>query len=162
MWSYFFCTTSDIAEHLQPFDDTINMFFNPTLTGRDSVTEVEKDLVALPAHLGGLGLGKPREASPHAFSSSLNRHTSGMHTIRHSKLRHFTGKVMTEVCHDECLELPLQPLQGERFNHATAITADGAGLSIRAQGFWDDRHQQAFFDVRVFKTQTRHQTSQLL
>ena len=67
-WSYFLRTTPDIAEHLQPIDS--NMFFIPTLTGRDSVTENERDLFALPACLGGLGLGKPRETVPDAFSSS--------------------------------------------------------------------------------------------
>ena len=42
------------------------------------------------------------------------------------------------------------PLSGERLRHKTANTEDGARLDIRAQGFWGERHQSAFFDVRVF------------
>ena len=44
----------------------------------------------------------------------------------------------------------IQPLTGERLAHLTSNTEDGARLDVRAQGFWGDRHQSAFFDVRVF------------
>ena len=42
------------------------------------------------------------------------------------------------------------PFPGERLRHQTANTEDGAPLDIRAQGFLGERHQSAFFDVRVF------------
>ena len=88
----------------------------------------------------------------HSFSvdHALSCSTGGFPSIRHNELRDFTAKVMTEVCHDVCLEPTLQPLTGETLRYATANTEDGAHLDISAQGFWDNRYQRAFFDVRVF------------
>ena len=87
-----------------------------------------------------------------AFSidHALTCPTGGLPTIRHNELRDFTAKVMTEVCHDVCIEPPLQPISGEALSYATSTKDDEARLDIRAQGFWDNRHQRAFFDVRVF------------
>ena len=39
---------------------------------------------------------------------------------------------------------------GERLSHRTSNSEDGARLDVCAQGFWGDRHQCTFFDVRVF------------
>ena len=57
---------------------------------------------------------------------------------------------MAEVCHDVQIEPHLQPLTGEAFTHATANTEDAARLDVSALGFWGNRYQRAFFDVRVF------------
>ena len=61
---------------------------------------------------------------------------------------------MAEVCHDVQIEPHLQPLTGEAFTHATANTKDAARLDISALGFWGNRYQRAFFDVRVFNPNT--------
>ena len=81
---------------------------------------------------------------------ALSCPTGGLPTVRQNELRDFTAKVMTEVCHDVCVEPPLQLLLGETMSHATAVTEDEARLDIRVQGFWGNQHQRAFFDVRVF------------
>ena len=39
---------------------------------------------------------------------------------------------------------------GETLSYRTSNYEDGACLDVSAQGFWGDRHDQAFFDVRVF------------
>ena len=44
---------------MQPLKDTICRQFLPALTGRDSPSDVEGELLALPAHHGGLGLVNP-------------------------------------------------------------------------------------------------------
>ena len=44
---------------MQPLKDTICCQFLPALTGRDSPSNVEGELLALPAHRGGLGLVNP-------------------------------------------------------------------------------------------------------
>ena len=62
----------------------------------------------------------------------------------------YMAEMMSEVCHNVCIEPPLQPLSGESFTHAPATTEDEARLDISAQGFWGNRYQRAFFDVRVF------------
>ena len=66
------------------------------------------------------------------------------------RLRDTTACLLSEVCHNVILEPSLMPLSGERLRHKTANTEDGARLDIRAQGFWGERHQSAFFDVRIF------------
>ena len=49
-----------------------------------------------------------------------------------------------------CVEPSLQPVTGEILNGASVITEDGQGLDIVANDFWGDRHEPAYFDVRVF------------
>ena len=50
----------------------------------------------------------------------------GFPSLRHNEVRDFTATVMTEVCHDVCVEPHLQPLSGEALNGATAISTDDA------------------------------------
>ena len=57
---------------------------------------------------------------------------------------------MSEVCPNGATEPTLQPVSSERFFHRSANTECGVRLDVRAQGFWGVRHQQAYFDVRVF------------
>ena len=74
----------------------------------------------------------------------------GFPIIRHNEIRDLTAILMTEVCHDVCVEPTLQPITGEVFSNITANLDDGARLDIAANGFWGGRHERAFFDVRVF------------
>ena len=76
--------------------------------------------------------------------------TGGFPSVRHNDLRDFTANLLTEVCPNVCVEPPLQALTGELMSHQTSNSEDGACLDISAQGFWGDRHQRIFFDVRVF------------
>ena len=41
-------------------------------------------------------------------------------------------------------------LSGEQLSANSAVTTDEARADIQARGFWGDRKQQAFFDVKVF------------
>ena len=56
---------------------------------------------------------------------------------------------MTEVCHGVALEPTLQTLLEEQMALSNAITTDDARVDIQATGFWGDRKQRAFFDVKV-------------
>jgi hypothetical protein len=82
----------------------------------------------------------------HALSCPMG----GFPTIRHNEIRDFTANLMSEVCHDVCVEPTLQPVTGEVLNGASGITDDGAKLDVAANGFWGGRHERAYFDVRVF------------
>ena len=53
---YFLRTVKGISLLMQPLEDTIRQQFLPALTGRDSPPDVERELLALPSHHGGLGL----------------------------------------------------------------------------------------------------------
>ena len=44
---------------MQPMEETIHLEFMPSLTGRSPPTDEERDLLALPARFGGLGLTNP-------------------------------------------------------------------------------------------------------
>ena len=67
----------------------------------------------------------------------------------HNLIRDITANLMTEVCEGVATEPPLQPLSGERFSYASAITEVNARSDICAQGFWGNDSQRAFFDVRI-------------
>ena len=74
----------------------------------------------------------------------------GFPTIRHNEVRDITAHLMSDVCHNVGLEPSLQPITGERLHLSTANTEDGARVDIKAQGFWENDRQCAFFDIRVF------------
>ena len=82
----------------------------------------------------------------HAFSCSCG----GFPSLIHNDVRDITANLLAEVCHNVAMEPDLQPLSGEQFQHRTANTEDGAQLDVCAQGFWGDKHQGTFFDIRVF------------
>ena len=56
---------------------------------------------------------------------------------------------LKEVCSYVTKESPLQPLQGEKFNHKTAKVEQETRVDISARGFWN-RGQKHFFDLHVF------------
>ena len=74
----------------------------------------------------------------------------GFPALRHNEIRDLTAQLLSETCPCVSTEPELQPLSGETLTYSTSNTQDGARLDVRAEGFWGDRHQSAFFDVRVF------------
>ena len=74
----------------------------------------------------------------------------GFPILRHNEIRDLTANLMTEVCHDVCVEPDLQKLTGEVLQGSSSNTQDGARLDIAASGCWGGRHEKTFFDVRVF------------
>ena len=70
----------------------------------------------------------------------------GFPSLQHNNIRDITACFFSKVCHNVALESSLIPLSGERFRHKIANTENGAHLGIRARGFWDERHQSAFFE----------------
>ena len=86
----------------------------------------------------------------HSRTRSLSCPKGGFPIMRHNEVRDLTANLMTEVCHDVCIEPALQPVTGELLSGASANTDDGARLDVAASGFWGGRHERAFFDVRIF------------
>ena len=82
----------------------------------------------------------------HAFSCSRG----ALPSIRHNDIRDLTTRLLTEVCPNVAIEPDLQPLTGEMLSHRTSNCEEGACLDVSAHGFWGDRHDRAFFDVRMF------------
>ena len=78
----------------------------------------------------------------------------GFPTIRHNEIRNITAHLMSDVCHNIGIEPPLQHITSETMSYRTANVEEGARLDIKAQGFWGNDRQCAFFDVRVFNPLT--------
>ena len=57
---------------------------------------------------------------------------------------------MRDVCYDVEIELKLQTLEGEPFDHRITCTEDEARLDIKGSGLWVSRFCRTFFDVKIF------------
>ena len=69
-WSFISRTTPGISELLQPVEDAILFHLLPSLTGRDAFSPLERELMALPARLGGLGIPNPVLQASSAYHNS--------------------------------------------------------------------------------------------
>lgn len=72
----------------------------------------------------------------HALCCSMG----GFPIIRHNEFMDFTANTMSEVCHDVCIEPPLQALSDESLPHTTSNSDDRACLKTfgcRASGVTD-------------------------
>ena len=58
-WTYLARTVPDIEDMFQPLEDAIRQQFLPSLTGQAAFSDADRDLMALPVCLGGLGIINP-------------------------------------------------------------------------------------------------------
>ena len=70
-WTYLTRTMPDIGPSLLPLELIIRTKLIPALTGRPPPNEMERDLLALPARLGGVALTNPTHAADAEFSCSI-------------------------------------------------------------------------------------------
>ena len=68
-WTYFLRTLPDIEDLLEPLERAISDVLIPEFTGQ-TCTEAERNLLALPVRLGGLGLINPVENAAYEFNAS--------------------------------------------------------------------------------------------
>ena len=68
-WIFLMRTIPGIGALFQPLEDTIQ-FFLPAITGRQALSNKERELLALPARLGGLGIPIPPKSASSQFRSS--------------------------------------------------------------------------------------------
>ena len=69
-WSYLTRTIPDIQDLLLPIEKEIHQTFIPAITGRPPFSELERDLLSLPARLGGMGLTNPATVCQNTFLAS--------------------------------------------------------------------------------------------
>ena len=84
-WTFLSRTMLDAADLFQPLEESIRKDFIRALLKRD-VNDLERDMLSLPARMGGLGLFKPTEveslapaqllSAPPWFVSSRGRHST--------------------------------------------------------------------------------------
>ena len=77
------------------------------------------------------------------ISHALICRYGGFPTHRHNQLCDLTASLMGEVRNNVCTEPILQSLDGEHLPRS-ANTDNNARLDVRARGFWDNSHQDAF------------------
>ena len=69
-WTYFLRTLPDITDLLEPLEHAISEVLIPAITNH-ATTETERELLALPVRLGGLGFIDPARASPKEYEASV-------------------------------------------------------------------------------------------
>ena len=69
-WTYLLRTIPDIQDLLLPLENAIHQSLIPALTGRPPCSTLERDLLALPIRLGGIGLYNPAAIAPTTFQAS--------------------------------------------------------------------------------------------
>ena len=67
-YMYLARTTPNIDVLIKPLEETIRKVFLPNLTGQNPFNDIERDLLALPARLGGLGSFDPSKKSVLQYS----------------------------------------------------------------------------------------------
>ena len=65
-----------------------------------------------------------------SFEHALSCTRGGFPTICHNDIRDITATLLTEVCHDVCVEPDLQPIAPGQLSGASASQQDGARLDI--------------------------------
>ena len=68
-WTYLARTTPNTEDLIKPLEDTIRKVLLPNLTGQNAFNDTERDLLALPARLGGLGIFDPCKKSTLHYST---------------------------------------------------------------------------------------------
>ena len=63
-WTYLMRTVEATQQLLQPLEDAIRQLLLPAITGKLDISDLERDLIALPAHFEGLGIPNPTATSP--------------------------------------------------------------------------------------------------
>ena len=63
-------TTPGTANYPEPIENIIRHKFIPAITSRPAISDLEQELLALPCHLGGLGIPNFTSSSIHRFRAS--------------------------------------------------------------------------------------------
>ena len=87
--------------------------------------------------------------SKFSVEHALSCTKGGFPSIRHNEIRNLTATLLTEMCHNVCIEPGLQPVSNETLTGASANRQDGARLDIAANGYRGGTFERTFFNVRV-------------
>ena len=149
-WHFLMRTFEGIEELFKPLEDVIALQFIPALTAQGPPSGVIRDLLGLPARLGGLGITNPVEMSQRQFSSStqicktlknaiiqqntmatLHSHSSAIRDI-HKEARDRTKRKADEVLST----LPLKHQRLMDLNQEQGASSWLTTLPLRDHGFY--------------------------
>ena len=69
-WTFLSRTVPDIQDLLKPLENAIRQHFLPAITGQDALNDTQRELMALPVRLGGLGITNPCHQSTAQYDAS--------------------------------------------------------------------------------------------
>ena len=69
-WTYFLRTLPDIQDLLEPLEQAIAQVFMPAIV-EHKCSQLDRDVIALPVQLGGLGMANPCHEAPREHASSI-------------------------------------------------------------------------------------------
>ena len=69
-WQYVMRMVPNVSHLFTPLEEVIRHKMIPLLTGRDNITDEERQLLAFPCCLGGMGLINPTAVADEQFESS--------------------------------------------------------------------------------------------
>ena len=79
----------------------------------------------------------------------------GFPSIHHNQIQDVTAQLLSEVCTNVEVEVPLQPLTTDILPHRTVnVEVNVLRLDVKVQGFWRSDRQCSYFYGRVFNPQT--------
>ena len=95
-WTFLTRTIPDISKLLQPLEDSIHNHLIPAITGRPPCSQIERDLIALPIRLGGLGIINPVSSAESSFKASSNLTAPLVAAIATQDLNHHLSRSATK------------------------------------------------------------------
>ena len=84
-WLYLAWTVPNISKLLQPLENILREKFIPALTGRPAPSDTERELLALPARNGGLGIVNPASTADREHQTSLHLSSPLISLITHGQ-----------------------------------------------------------------------------
>ncbi len=165
-WTYLSRTTPNIGPMLQPLETMIRSILIPTLTNRPPPNDYERELFALPARHGGIGLIDPTSRSREENGASLKITSPLVEAILNQNptyscdimSKQATGKRETHVQNRQKLEDRASILKASlpsSLNRVMALASEkGASswlttLPIEEYGF--TLHKGAFYDALALR-----------
>ena len=94
-WRYLSRVTPDICALIHPLEEIIRTRFAPNLTNQPPFNDNERDLLSLPARLGGIALTNPLKDSDSQFLASL-KVTEPLKKAILSQVPDYTYEIMSE------------------------------------------------------------------
>ena len=100
-WNYISRTIPNISHLLQPLEDAIKHTFIPSITKRPPCSNLERNILALPPRLGGMGITNPVSNTQYEYESSRKVTSSLTQQIIqqdvNQSLSHDTSKIKSLV-----------------------------------------------------------------
>ena len=92
--------------------------------------------------------------SKFSVEHALSCAKSAFHSMRHNEIRNAMATLLTEVCHNVCIEPGLQPVTNKVLMGASTNLQDRVQLYIAANGFGGGTFETTFIGARVFNPHT--------